>query len=99
MSDQFRALYEALPKEQGGKLVELLRAGGGRAMGRTTYGFEIKWGDRTYKSHGYATFEAMAAARREEFDRMAREDGWTQPRWWQFWRINDTRRGGAPSDA
>lgn len=62
-------------------------------MSDVTYGFEIKWGNRTYGSHGHPTREAMEDARRAEFDRMNREEGWTQPRWWQFWRVNDTRRG------
>lgn len=55
------------------------------------YGFSIRWGDRTVSADGFFTREQMRVAREAEFDDMA-ASGWTQPRWWQFWRAADTRR-------
>ena len=55
------------------------------------HGFSIRWGDRTISAEGFFTRAEMEAARNEEFDDMA-SNGWTQPRWWQFWRSHDTRR-------
>lgn len=27
---------------------------------------------------------------KDECEREARKQGWTPPRWWQFWRLNDS---------
>jgi hypothetical protein len=53
---------------------------------------EIHWtelnGDRHNVSSGW--HGSLEAARWEALQ-MAKAFGWTPPRWWQFWRWNDTR--------
>lgn len=50
-----------------------------------TYGFEIRWGRKTYSVSWCATREEAVT----ECVRWARSEGWTRPRWWQFWRAGD----------
>ncbi len=61
----------------------------GQVMG--TWGYEIVWGNEVYSGWGYATLAEAVAAQDRIFEELKRE-GWTQPRWWQWWRANDTRR-------
>jgi hypothetical protein len=57
-----------------------------------TYGQSIEWtsfdGSKTK-----ITIDGCETAdrARNEAVRFAKEQGWTPPRWWQFWRWNDTR--------
>lgn len=56
------------------------------------YGFAISWtdlngGKRSIKTTGFYT----ARDARRSVVRAARRSGWTYPRWWQFWRWDDTR--------
>jgi hypothetical protein len=58
----------------------------------TKYGQGLAWTDITGRHHeitvsGCDTWEEAA----REVIRLAEKDGWTPPRWWQFWRWNDTR--------
>ena len=52
-----------------------------------TYGFSIIWGKNSVFVDGLPTHhEAVSAA-----VYAASLMGWEPPRWWQFWRISDTR--------
>jgi hypothetical protein len=93
-----RAFYSMnspkLAFEDQATLWRTLAAGAIEAMREPTdslHGFSIRWGDRTVSAGGFSTWEEMQAFRDSEFDDMAAK-GWTQPRWWQFWRARDTRR-------
>ena len=54
-----------------------------------TYGQEIIWnsmaGQHSVKVEGCDSSEEA----RTEALRMAKESGWTPPRWWQWWRWSD----------
>ena len=55
-----------------------------------TYGQHISWRPDRYSIRhievsGYATVEEACQAGLE----CAYEDGWTRPRWWQWWRWGD----------
>ena len=52
-----------------------------------TYGFDIKWGSTTFGVSGCTTRVAAI----QEAITFAKSNGWTPPRWWQFWRWMDTR--------
>lgn len=61
-------------------------------MSDTRWGFKVSWsggdGSRTtIAGEGYTSREEMERAR----DAALAELEWTPPRWWQFWRWNDTR--------
>jgi hypothetical protein len=59
----------------------------------TTYGQELHWtpgpfdGTMIYGVRGCATPEAAW----EAVVATAQRDGWTPPRWWQWWRKRDTK--------
>src|SRR5688500_1268034 len=59
---------------------------------RVIYGFTIKWTDFDGSRHEVAStgFHSGLDARRSVIG-AARQAGWTPPRWWQWWRWNDTR--------
>ena len=58
----------------------------------STYGQQLVWtptpcsGTTMYEVNGHATPEAAWDA----VARWAAGDGWTPPRWWQWWRWHDT---------
>lgn len=57
-----------------------------------SFGYQVVWnrnpGERAvYEESGFETRDEMYAAR----DELLREIGWTPPRWWQYWRWDDTR--------
>ena len=60
-------------------------------MGAESWGYIIRWGSLELGANGFSTYEQMEKSRQASFDLLA-VDGWTQPRWWQFWRSRDTRR-------
>ncbi|MDE2096884.1 MAG: hypothetical protein KGL39_06515 [Patescibacteria group bacterium] len=57
-----------------------------------TYGQTIMWtdfrGDVTTIT--YSGFPTIEEARKCVIESAARQ-GWTPPKWWQYWRWNDTR--------
>lgn len=59
------------------------------------YGQIIRWTDfdgskTTVSVNGFETLEEARAAA----VRSAKDSGWTPPRWWQWWRWEDTRIDG-----
>ena len=56
------------------------------------YGYDITY---TELFHGRTTCGVMGHEDLEmamvEATQLALSDGWTQPRWWQWWRWGDTR--------
>lgn len=62
-----------------------------QALPGTTHGYWIRWGDLTLHGEGFPSRDEMETARAAMFDELEK-DGWTQPKWWQFWRRADTRR-------
>lgn len=52
-----------------------------------TYGYTIKAGDTTYSVSGCSN-ETWAFLKCFNF---AKKGGWTNPRWWEFWRHEDTK--------
>jgi hypothetical protein len=56
------------------------------------YGYEIRytdfWGAKT--TCGVDGYDNSDDARNDVVE-LAKMDGWTNPKWWQWWRINDTR--------
>jgi hypothetical protein len=53
---------------------------------------EIKWTDIDgSKSSVCSDYHFHARDARKEALRMARKWGWTYPRWWQWWRWEDSR--------
>jgi hypothetical protein len=52
-----------------------------------TYGQGIRWGDTYYAVEGYETHEEAVKAVLQ----IVEPKGWTNPKWYQFWRWNDTR--------
>lgn len=57
-----------------------------------THDFAVRWTkfDGTTETAAVSGCESEAEARREAF-RIARKNGWTPPRWWQWWRWGDTQ--------
>ena len=60
-----------------------------------TYGFTIKWttviGDRiTFGVNGCKTCDEA----KQQALEIAKDLGWTRPKWWQWWRRNDTKITG-----
>lgn len=56
------------------------------------YGFTIESTDSNgSKSRWHVNGHLAPDTAREECLRLAREDGWTMPKWWQWWRWSDTR--------
>jgi len=53
----------------------------------TGYGYHIKWGWSSFAVRGQPSYEE---AKRKCIE-WATKHGWTPPKWWQFWRWNDTR--------
>lgn len=51
------------------------------------YGQTIKMGDSSWGVHNCDTPEKAT----NSCIRYATKDGWTNPKWWQFWRWGDTR--------
>lgn len=57
-----------------------------------TYGQTIKWTQLDGSTTTVTVDDCETAKRaQDEAIRFAIECGWTPPRWWQFWRWNDTR--------
>jgi len=58
------------------------------------YGYEISWtpkwgeGMQRIREDGFTSRSEMEQARRETIERI----GWTPPKWWQWWRMNDCPR-------
>ena len=60
-----------------------------------TYGFTIKWTDTkgnetTVGINGCKTCEEA----KQQIIAVAKEMGWLQPKWWQWWRRGDTKITG-----
>jgi hypothetical protein len=57
-----------------------------------SYGQTIRWTDfdGTISRITNSGYDSADEARHEAIER-ARELGWTPPKWWQFWRWDDTR--------
>jgi hypothetical protein len=55
--------------------------------GKMTYGYEIRYGSTTASCDGCSTLEEA----RLEAIALAQLAGWTNPKWWHFWRWGDTR--------
>lgn len=53
---------------------------------RILYGQTIVWGKASFSVNGCLTPEEA----RQKAIEMAKQAGWTNPRWWQFWRAGDT---------
>lgn len=51
------------------------------------YSFTVKSGNNSWTASGH---DSLEEAVREAF-KMAYKHGWQPPRWWEFWRIRDTR--------
>ena len=56
-----------------------------------TYGQDITYTDfgGSKTTYGVSGCTTMEEAREQAID-LARGDGWTPPRWWQWWRRGDT---------
>lgn len=57
-----------------------------------TFGQQIIWTrrDGTRKVYSVTGRDSWENAQLAVFE-LARQDGWTYPRWWQYWRWFDTR--------
>ena len=53
----------------------------------TTFGYSIRWGRQTFTVNGEPTHDE---AKRKCIE-WASKNGWPRPKWWQFWRWDDTR--------
>lgn len=71
------------------RMLERLKAEGRPAV---VHGRTIRWtgasGDQNEVSVHLCETAEEATSRALN---MARKQGWTQPKWWQWWRWNDTR--------
>ena len=60
-----------------------------------SYGYDITytdfWGCST--TCGVSGCPTLEMAKKEALE-LAESDGWTPPKWWQWWRWNDTRIAG-----
>ncbi len=59
------------------------------------YGYSIHWTQfdgtkQRVSAEWFDTLEEMERERAEAFKTL-KKVGWTPPRWWQWWRWNDTR--------
>jgi hypothetical protein len=85
MSYLFEGLFKASP--YGGNIANDPRAIASWDPALFQYGQTIKWGAESISVSGCKTsYEAISQA-----VRMAEKSGWTNPRWWQFWGIGETR--------
>lgn len=53
----------------------------------TKYGFSINYGNTSFDVSGCDSLKEAI----EICIGMAEHTGWSNPKWWQFWRANDTR--------
>jgi hypothetical protein len=73
---------------------------GGQAVGNWTpqmaeafgslphgWGYTIRWGDQTFAIKGCESAEEAKA----KCVKWVTDNGWTPPKWWQWWRWDDTR--------
>lgn len=61
-------------------------------MTHIAYGYRIDWTDSDgTRSYASTNGHRSPAAARDAALRMAKAMGWTPPRWWQWWRWDDTQ--------
>lgn len=85
MSDLFEGAFKISPF--GGNIANDPRAIASWDPALFQNGQTIKWGGGSISVSGYKTLDEA----RFHAVRIAEKSGWSNPRWWQFWRIGETR--------